>query len=120
MSKEKQRAWRVCASSEDAREARLWDGACVLRSAERVRGVRAVRKGKYPSGLLGIWIRYSPQIVYNHRAPAPAPRATPRKRAGTAPRTLPEHRSSTLVNAPLGRPLQAVTVEHVGNNAIQT
>lgn len=40
-------------------------GECVRAARERARAA-----GEYPSAAVGIWIRYSPQIVYNHRASA--------------------------------------------------
>lgn len=96
-------------------------GVTVVRRARACVGeiVRVRRKWEYPSAVVGIWIRYSPQIVYNHRAPAPAPRS--------ARSTSHRHRLSDARQAPFrlahhhwfGLPLQAVAPQCVANNSLQ-
>ena len=98
----------------------MWCVRAARAAGESARAAEIVRvrsNGEYPSAAVGIWIRYSPQIVYNHRASAPAPRAA---------RLAPQHRLSDArrpsngpsLHLPFDLPLQAVAHEQVANNRI--
>lgn len=87
-------------------------GACV-RAAESVRGV-----AQYPSAAVGYSIRYSPRIVYNHRA-RPRPLASPAVHLSARQKRALRQANRPFRQRTFGRPLQAVELERVGNNTIQ-